>query len=515
MSMEVKDTSRSKSAAEWHNIGKLYRVYMRQQRVVWFFCLMAGMMMIGSIFKIFLITVDTTTANDGIYVHGMSSGFTVAATFYIFVLCGTAVNILTNPVMSLYPGTVKTRFTARILYDCSVMFLITVIAILFHMGTMGVLRLLACTGKYVYSEILFDGKTFFMRAVLWLAYLYMLYFAFILFHTIGTKIGDRTLVIVCFLVFCGGILAWKLGYLGVFGRIYRFYMGANLGFGTALCRVLVTLLILICLSYMVMSMVHSWHENSKVQLVIAIMLCYSAAMGTFVMSADVSFDTSDSVSVTQIEESTLEEDRTAGKVIVNDRIIKPGKVEAQKLNDSFESGAQSGYQDFFGMGFSVGWCEYEQAKASGLISASQSLAPGEMLVRVVANNDYYGVQGDGVGDSNDTHIPVFDRFITDLGVDIVDSKYVVTLPKRVLLYDDFLSSMDRILGSQAVTAPSVLTEYGTDTLRYCQVYIIYHTEDMDSPALIQNYDMVDTPHTWYLPEDWDMSDDEEEDWMEE
>ena len=205
MSMEVRDTSRSKSAAEWQNIGKLYRVYMRQQRVAWFFCLVAGIMMIGSIFKIFLITVDTTTANDGIYVHGMSSGFTVAATFYIFVLCGTAVNILTNPVMSLYPGTVKTRFTARILYDCSVMFLITVIAILFHMGTMGVLRLLACTGKYVYSEILFDGKTFFMRAVLWLAYLYMLYFAFILFHTIGTKIGDRTLVIVCFLVFCGSI----------------------------------------------------------------------------------------------------------------------------------------------------------------------------------------------------------------------------------------------------------------------------------------------------------------------
>ena len=272
---------------------------------------------------------------------------------------------------------------------------------------------------------------------------------------------------------------------------------------------------------MVMFMVHSWHENSKVQLVIAIMLCYFVALGTFLMSADVSFDTSDSVSATQIEESTLEEDRTAGKVIVNDRIIKPGKVEAEKLNDSFEGferegqSGQSGYQDFFGMGFSVGWCEYEQAKASGLISASQSLAPGEMLVRVVANNDYYGVQGDGAGASNDTHIPVFDRFITDLGVDIVDSKYVVTLPKRVLLYDDFLSSMDRILGSQAVTAPSVLTEYGTNTLRYCQVYIIYHMEDVDSPAQIQNYDMVDVPYTWYLPEDWDMSDDEEEDWMEE
>lgn len=517
MSMEVKsinendNKNRSRHAAEWHNIGKLYRVYMRQQKVGLFLGISAAFMMLCMMLKVILTAVDVTT-NDGAYIQGINSGFTMLVMLYTMVLCGIAANILTNPVISIYPGTVKTRFLARIFYDCSIIILAVALAILFHFAGMGIFRLLAYTGKCVYSEILFDGKTFLMRSLLWLGYLFMLYFAFMLFHIIATKIGDTVLVIVCSLLFLALLVAWKLGYISVFNEIFLFYMGAGIGFGTALCRILVTVIILFGLSYAVMLTVHSWHESSKVHLGVSTILCYVIGMGVFMTSLLV-FEESDAENenVGTIYTSTLEEDRMTGKVIVNDRIIRPGKVDAKKLNASYESERMPDayYASLLEMGFSVGWCEYEQAKTTGLISDSQSLASGEMLVRVVANNDAYGVQGEET--ENDTYVPLFDRFIADLGVDIVDSEYVITFPKRVLLYDDFLTSMDRMLGRQAVTVPYIFANGSEETLRYCQVYIIYHAEDMDASEQIQNYDMVNGPYTWYLPEDWDTSDDEEED----
>lgn len=489
MSVEVKKANRSKASEEWNNIGKLYHVYLRQQKVVVFYITVAVFMVVSTLATL----IYTNQANGEMnYIQGMSSGLTLIITLYVFIICGVSTNILTNPAISIYPGTVKTRFFARVLYDTSMITFGVVSSMLFHLAGIGILKLFAGTGKYIYNEILFDGKTFLMRSALWLGYLMMIYFAFVLVHVIATRLGDKAMLIICGITVLAAILIWRFGYYNVFLKILAFYRGADLGFGTAICRILVTTIILFILACIAMSMVHSWHENSNVQMVINIGLVYVAMMlGGMTMFLD------EKTSEREYFTTTLEEDIN-NEVIVNDRIIKPGKVDAVLLNDSYENTKPEStyYDSLMDMGFSVGWCEYEEAKEAGLIGQEVSFGEGEMLVRVVAPNAGY------------KDIKIFEKFITDLGVDIVDNKYVLTLPERVLLYDDFLTSMDSILGSQA-EAVSGIEEFD-GTLSYCQVYIIYHAEDMKASEEIMSYDVVVSSHTWYLPDDEEMPQNDDE-----
>ncbi len=497
MSVEVKN-NRSKLAAEWNNIGKLYRIHLRQEKIIVFYIITAVFMLAASLA---ILLLEKESSSEMNYIQGMSSGLTLIITIYVLICSGTTSNILTNPSISIYPGTVKTRFIARVLYDVSKIAFGVCNGMLWNLAGIGIYKLLGSTGKYVYNELMFDGKTFLMRSALWLCYLLLVYFVFVLLHVIGTRIGDKAMLFVCCIAAIAVILIWQLGYYSIFLKVNAFYKGANLGFGTAICRILVTTAILFILACLVMSTVHSWHENSKVQMGITIGLVYIVVIfGTITLTFE------EKTSEREYFTTTLEEDIAESKVIVNDRIIKPGKVDAVKLNDNYETAKPESeyYESFMDMGFSVGWCEYEKAKEAGLIGQNETFGEGEMLVRVVAPNDWYG-----------DDLVIFDKFISELGVDIKDSRYVLTFPERVLLYDDFLTSMDSILGSQAVTVPTEIQELINGTLSACQVYIIYHAEDMISSEEIMSYDVCDTSHTWYLPEDEDVYQYDEEEYEDE
>lgn len=479
MSVEVKNTERSRAAAEWSNIGKLYRVQLRQQKGIFIFMLFTSLMLVASLAKIILVNAS----DDWVYIQGGSSGITFVISVYVLIMYGIASNVLTNPSISMYPGTVKTRFLSRVFFDGSVILTGVVFSMLMHLVNIGILKLLSNTGRYVYGEILFDGTAFLMRSALWLGYLLLGYFLFLLFHVIGTKIGDKALLITCAVVMAAMAIGAKFGLPNIFLKIYNYYAGANLGLGAAMCRILVTIVVLFLLAYMIVSTVHSWHENSKIQIGVAIGLCYIAMMvGSLSIFSEV-----EQSSAREYVVNTLEEDITTGQVVVNDRIIRPGKVDAIKLNDSYENVWPE--SDWMDAGFSVGWCEYDQAKEVGLIDESRALASGEMLVRVVAPNDTY------------KDVSIFDGFITDLGVDIVDSSYVLTMPKRMLVYDDFLASMNHILGAQIEVVSGEAAEEMLSTLSCCQVYIIYHEEDVENAEELHSYDACYVSHTWYLPDE--------------
>lgn len=473
MSVEVKDTNKSKLKAEWENIGKLYCVYLRRKPVALYFIIIAIILTLFFLMNILLINV---AHDDMVYIQSMDSGCTEIFAIFVLIICLMASNLLTDPEISIYPGTVKTRFLSRVLYDFSMIILGAVICMVFHLIDIGILKLLASTGKYVYSEILFDGRTFLLRSVLWIGYLMLGYSMLALIFVISTKLGNIVSVVICGVIIAGCALFWKLTGVNIFAEIYAFYFGdngASLGFGKAICRIYMTILILFILTYMVMSMIHSWHEESHGEKMAVGLICVVVVLGSYLF---IGLSYPDR---TNYEAHTLEEDIAAGNVIVNDRIISPGKVDAEKLNHSYET-------SFADMDFSVGWCEYEQAKACGLISDLENFSQGEMLVRIVADNVTY------------KDISVFDNFISDVGVDIVDSRYVLTMPGRVLMYDDFLSSMDGALGNQAEALPYEAADQFTTTLSYCQVYIIYHDEDMMSSEEIMSYD-VSTRYISYLP----------------
>ena len=172
----------------------------------------------------------------------------------------------------------------------------------------------------------------------------------------------------------------------------------------------------------------------------------------------------------------LEQDIQDGLVITSDRIVHAGKLDGQNMNVNRDN-AGDFFDDFDEFVCTVGWIELEQAKENHLVSQDFQMDTGDVYVRIIADNSKYKDQY------------MYRGIINNIQVDMADGKFKMKLGKKAIVYDKFMTTFDSVLGKDIVTVQwhSMSDEMMDSVLQQCQIYILYHKEDMINSEAIQNY----------------------------
>lgn len=480
MSVEVMEEVKvSSGKAEWENVKKLYQ-FQWIQRWSWLMA-MAVVAVIGLIGTI----IDRLFYKPSSWYLMIGSGnsFGAYAFIILIIMCIFGANILTAPNLTMYPGTVRTRFISRILFDYSLLCSGAVCFMAAHLLGMGVTKIIAKAGGPIWEYVMFDWKTFLMRGTLCLAYFILVYNFFILLYCLAVKAGPKySLTGLAVIMVTGGVLLYKGVLLKILVKLWGFYMEKDMGYTAALVRVLGSAAVFLLLAYCIVMLIHSWREDMKGIIGFALVMMYVfSIMGIMLKSGD---GTSEMVNI-ESGCGNLEQDIKDGMAITSDRIIHAGKLDGNKVNFN-KNNAGEFYDDLDDLVCTIGWIELEEAKENHLVPKDLQVASENVYVRIIADNSKY----------KDKYM--YQGIIDNIQVDFVDGECRLKLGSKAVVYDKFLTAFDSVLGKNATTVQwsSMSEDVMSSVLQQCQIYICYHKEDMINAQAIQNY-FFDTSLPWY------------------
>ncbi|MDE5779049.1 MAG: hypothetical protein K2I10_11170 [Lachnospiraceae bacterium] len=449
---------------ELENVKKNYRILMKQ----------LGGMMAGS------IGVPVALGIVSLFTHIFSkpadelssvvkfshiNGY-VMLTVTIYLML-TTVNILSKAEISMYPGTVKTRMTAKLLFDFTQLSGVFLGLVLSNGLMLSVLRAVAGQNKGMVSCVLFDWKTMLIRSAVSLAYCMCIYCIGVLISVMSAKLNDHVfyivyiVIMVIWLILCA---TFQVQY--IISPVMDFYCADGRGFIAILAKTLATSLVCLVVSYLIAGTIHSWKEHSKTRVGFSGAFLYIVFFGiinSLVFSYN-EYEKMKDVAEADGVQASLEKDIAENKVIVKDRVITPGEIDVSKLSSSAVE-VPTGLS-LLDRGYSVGWCDYDMAKEIGLIPEDYDLEKGSLLVRTVAVNTEYAGKS------------LWTAYVENACLDILDSEYRLTIPEKHIVYDGMFGLFDNFLKEGERPIEKVEDSLIYDPCYNTCFYIVYHKEDI-------------------------------------
>lgn len=466
-------------SVELENVKKNYRILMKQSGGIMAGCICVPVALgIVSLFThIFAKPADElSSVVEFSYINGFVM---LAITIYLML---TTRNILSKAEISMYPGTVKTRMTAKLLFDFTQLAGVFLVLVLSNGLMLSVLREAAGQNKGMVSCVLFDWKTMLIRSVAALAYCICIYCIGVLVSVMSAKLNDCVFYIVyTVIMFIWMILCATFEVQHIISPVMDFYCADGMGFITILAKTLVTSLVCMVVSYLIAGTIHSWKEHSKTRVGLLGAFLYSVFLVIIISCV---FGNNDErmkdVAEADSVQASLENDIAENKVIVKDRVITPGEIDVSKLLSSVEEVVQPTGSSLFDMDYSVGWCDYDMAKERGLIPEDYVLEKGSLLVRTVAvNTEYAGMS-------------LWTAYVENACLDILDSEYRITIPEKHIVYDGMFGLFDNFLkeGERPIEKVEDIILVYDPSYNTC-FFIVYHKEDIkedpENDIYLQNY----------------------------
>lgn len=424
MSMEVKDTTK------WNNIVQL--VKLRWQIVferVWLVPFLA--MFVADI----VMATTRGLHKGGPFLYNYGSLGNLFIVISMAKILSRAWDILIEKEVSVFPGTIQTRYCSRILYDLSEIFfwiaMVTVenIVITIYLQS-GILP--GCAGVWI-NLAMFAKKVF----ILLFAMLF-LYSLVVLLVTVKERIGNVAFYVV-FAICC--VLLLIISQLANVGEIWM-HVG-DTSYGTVMCFFLIGALLFFGIGFLLARGLKVWRvDHTKGDKVFSSLLIVCFIFGTAFLGVVAVKEEHTPPSATQ---QTIIKDEKKGKIFVKDTVFSIGKIDLDKLDDSKESSASI---IRCGIGVGVQWYSLKEAKEAGVVENDFTVKPGTICSRMVIKNNT--LLGKKYGTA----------FVNQLEYVIEDSKYVLKNRGKSWFTSSYLDYFD----TDGI--------YGD-----CDVYLIYSDEE--------------------------------------
>lgn len=470
-------------SVELENVKKNYRILMKQSGGI-----MAGYIgvpvALGIVSLFTHIFAKPADELSSVVKFSYINGYVMlSVTIYLMLM---TVNILSKAEISMYPGTVKTRMTAKLLFDFTQLSGVFLGLVISNGLMLSVLRVLAGQNKGMVSCVLFDWKTMLIRSAVSLAYCMCIYCIGVLISVMSAKLNDCVFCIVYIVImFIWIIFCATFQVQHIISPVMDFYCADGMGFIAILAKTLVTSLVCLVVSYLIAGTIHSWKEHSKTRVGFSGAFLYIIFFGTIIslVFGNDGYEIMKDVAEADSVQASLEKDIAENKVIVKDRVITPGEIDVSKLSSSAEEVVQPTGSSLFDMDYSVGWCDYDMAKERGLIPEDYALEKGSLLVRTVAvNTEYAGMS-------------LWTEYVENACLDILDSEYRLTIPEKHIVYDGMFGLFDNFLkeGERPIDKVEDILIYDPcyDPCYNTCFFIVYHKEDIkedpENDIYLENY----------------------------
>ena len=306
-------------------------------------------------------------------------------------------NILIEKEVSVFPGTIQTRYCSRILYDLSEIFfwifMVTleniVITIYLQSGILS-----GCAGVWI-NLAMFAKKVFFL-----LFAMLFLYSLIVLLVTIKERIGNVAFY-VAFAVGCVLLLV-----ISLFAKVRKIWMHAgDASYGSVMCFFLIGAFLCFGIGFWLTRGIKVWrvdHTKGDKMFSSFLIVCFIfgiAFLGVVAVREE-------QVNLVTTEQTVVEEQKKQ-KVFVKDTVFPVGEIDLDALEESIDDVSLPRCS------IMVHWVALKDAKEAGIVESDFTVEPGTICSRMVSN--YSKLYGKKFGKA----------FVNQLQYVIEDSKYVL------------------------------------------------------------------------------------------
>ena len=315
MSMEVKKTNK------WNNIMQL--VKLRWQIVfewVWLAPFLA--MFVAD----FVMATTRGLHKGGAFLYDYGSLENLFIVISMAKILSRAWNILIEKEVSVFPGTIQTRYCSRILYDLSEIFfwifMVTleniVITIYLQSGILS-----GCAGVWI-NLAMFAKKVFFL-----LFAMLFLYSLIVLLVTIKERIGNVAFY-VAFAVGCVLLLV-----ISLFAKVRKIWMHAgDASYDSVMCFFLIGTFLCFGIGFLLTKGIKVWrvdHTKGDKMFSSFLIVCFIFGIAFFGVVAV----REEQVNLVTTEQTVVEEQKKQ-KVFVKDTVFPVGEIDLDALEESID-----------------------------------------------------------------------------------------------------------------------------------------------------------------------------------
>lgn len=448
MSMEVRKKD------EWSNVKKLIALRWRNGRFVRELLIFFGVALAVDLFIFVSIWMSGGERVDS-WVNIEKYG-TIENTFLIIYIARVLFSmgsVLSEDGVSMYPGTVKTRYISRILSDW------LVLAVFVAADTL--LNLLVTGGYMVMAKVTGNfGKVLIVGNLGWaiiLTFLVILaiYSVILFLQTLYERVGAAKFwigVLVLFVYLLVELYTPLCVVGSCMNTVYHFICGGRNTMARIILVTSVVFIVCMLFSFFMVRGIRSWKREKAYG---GFIVCFVALfvggliVGVgFIRTSSVWEGSEINTLVEQIEDGDLLVEDSVQNLVIDHKVM-------EKLNQCMDNIDDN---------YSIQWVSLEDAKKAGIVDENVSLQKNEICIRTVVRN--YEVQG----------ISLTEGFL-NAKLTIEDGFYQVKEPLKVVLQNNYLSIFHNLFLSdeEQDNLERVHDENLSDLLGY---FIIYNEEDV-------------------------------------
>lgn len=465
MPMEVKKKD------EWSNVKKLIALRWRNGRFVRELLAFFG---IGLATELFILISSWMSGGNRVdsWVNIEKYGDieNIFLIIYIAQILFRMGSVLGEDGVSMYPGTVKTRYISRILSDW------LVLAAFVAANTL--LNLLITGGYMVMAKVTGDfGKVLIVGNLGWTIALTLLgilaiYSVVLFLQTLYERVGALafwTGALVLFVWFLAEIYTPLCVVRMCIGIVHHFIFGGGNTMARILLVTFVVFAVCMLLNFFMVRGIRSWkRERAYNGFIICFVVLF--VVGLFI---GISYmETTTDVQEHSNSNITLEEQIEAGNYLVEDSVqnFDINYKVMSKLNQSMEKSMENMEDNY-----SIQWVSLESAKKAGIVNENLFLQPNEICIRTVVKN--CEVQG----------ISLTEGFL-NAKLTVENGSYQVKEPLKVVLQDNYLRLFQNVFLSDE--EQENLARLRNDNLgSFLGYFVIYNREDVVDNAVPMSFYM--------------------------
>lgn len=443
-----------KKKDEWSNVKKLIALRWRNGRFIRELLIFFGVALAADLFIFISLWMSGGERVDSCV--NIEKYGTIENTFLIIYIARVLFSmgsVLKEDGVSMYPGTVKTRYISRILSDWLLLSVFVAADTLLNLIVTGGYMVMAkVTGNF--GKVLIIGN-FGWSIVLTLLVILVIYSVILFLQTLYERVGAARFWIGVLVLFAYLLveLYTPICVIGAcIGIVHNFIFGG----GNTLARILLVMFVvfIVCmvLSFFMVRGIRSWKKEKAYG---GFIVCFVALFVVGLLGGLVFLRTSSVWEGSEI--NTLVEQIDDGDLWVEDSVqnLVIDRKVMERLNQRMDN-----MEDYY----SIQWVSLEDAKEAGIVDENVSLQPNEICIRTVVRN--YEVQG----------ISLTEGFL-NAKLTIEDGSYQVKEPLKVVLQDNYLSVFHNLFLSdeEQDNLERVHDQNLSELLGY---FIIYNEEDV-------------------------------------
>lgn len=237
------------------NIFNLTKVQAKQKKNILLCC--AGLIAAGKIFSLIFLFINTSNIS---FITDINPKTTFLPLVFIPILAMCSTNILTNQELTMYPGTIRTRYISRIITDH--LFIVSLYFILLGVNVIadGIICLLRATGLNVGTVFLFDIKYWLIAFAIYVSIGSLVYMLTAVINTLVSVLPNIISIIIAIIIFFAG--RYELfDAEALLENIFNFHFSIGMGIGKLVLHAFIVWIVLLTLGIAITFLTKTWKSE--------------------------------------------------------------------------------------------------------------------------------------------------------------------------------------------------------------------------------------------------------------